>query len=96
VPAGHSIERATAGADHDRADDFVDNEHPSPGEPIAPSGVKPLHQNGPSSVEVLPAASGSIRRWLPWAIAAASGAALVVAASWRAAPLFTRRLRRSP
>ena len=64
VPAGHSIERRVAGADHDRADDFVDNAQPSPGRAIPPVPAKPQPQAAASAPVPILAPSPSARRSL--------------------------------
>jgi len=90
VPAGHSIERREAGLDADSADDWVDNESPSPGAPIAPRPVAPA---APPEQLATASHAGAHLGWLPWALIAGSGAMLVSVLGWRAAPAVTSRLR---
>ena len=91
VPAGHSIERRQAGLDRDTADDWVDNESPSPGAPIAPRSIAP-DKASPEQLASPSGASGHFG-WLPWALLAGSGMMLVSVLAWRAAPALTSRLR---
>ena len=93
VPAGHSIERRVAGADQDRADDFVDNARPSPGRALPPVEAKPQPLDAASApVPIVAPAASAVARYLPWVIASLSLAALAAAAAWRLAPVIGRRL----
>lgn len=91
VPEGHSIERSPAGFDTGRASDFADNASPSPGGPIGSAPVRPQPDARPR-VEILAGDSAAFA-WLPWAIAAASLAALAAFASWRAVDVVRQRVR---
>jgi hypothetical protein len=94
VPAGHSIERRVAGADSDSADDFVDNERPSPGagyRTMAPTVS--ASDSGGSTVEVLAGSGARDWQWLPWALAAAAIALFAGTLGWRAAFAVRERLR---
>lgn len=80
VPAGHSIERLSPGADTDRPEDFADNPAPSPGRPYSRST---------NSQQQMPAASTSVVRGapdvpsaLPWMLLAAAAAALATVSAW--------------
>ncbi len=92
VPAGHSIERGAPGADADSAGDFVNNESPSPGRAIAPSRAKPQPKSTSGNPVIVVPARSSVPAWLPWALASAAGAGLVLTLSWRMAPLLRQRL----
>ncbi len=96
VPEGHSIERRVAGIDSDSASDFVDNRHPSPGAPFEPSPASPERQ-APAArpVPVLVGSGQGIWGWLPWAVAAMSGVALVGAVAWRGLPALRKRSTRT-
>lgn len=91
VPEGHSIERSPAGRDTGRASDFIDNAAPSPGGPVGSAPARPQPAARPR-VEIL-AGDGAALAWLPWAIAAASLAALAGVASWRAIDVVRQRVR---
>ena len=95
APAGHSIERRIPGADHDRADDFVDNAQPSPGGPLPDVHAKPEPQTAADGAPVPIAAptASALARYLPWAVASLSLVVLAAVAAWRIAPLFGRRFR---
>jgi hypothetical protein len=94
VPAGHSIERRAPGFDTGAASDFVDNEAPSPGAAFAAAARPHARADAAGSVEVIAAGRRSaVGRWLPWAILAAAGAALLSAGAWRALPLLRQRFR---
>jgi hypothetical protein len=94
VPEGHSIERRTLGRDTQAAEDFVDNEQPSPGLPYtAPSTSPDVTGGKPGSVQVLTGEAGPSFGWVPWALATVSMAALAGLASWRVLPSLAARLR---
>ena len=97
APAGHSIERSVPGADSDRADDFVDNESPSPGKSISPldhgNGNSQRQSSSTNSAAPSVVAAGQSFGWLPWTVASFATVALFCALSWRAIPLLTQRLR---
>jgi len=82
VPEGHSIERAVAGQDSDRADDFLDNAEPSPGRAYDASSGNPKREPA-TNVQIIDAEHAAWPRWAPWALVAASAAALAAAAGWR-------------
>jgi len=93
VPAGHSIERNAPGADTDTAADFIDNDVPSPGKAISPPMARPQRQQaGGDTVDVIVPKRTGAPAWLPWAVAAAAGAGLVLTLSWRMAPVLRQRL----
>ncbi|HID87174.1 MAG TPA: hypothetical protein EYP55_07310, partial [Anaerolineae bacterium] len=54
VAPGHSLERSPAGHDTDRADDFVDQAAPSPGQPIPPATPTPQPSPTPTPIPVVP------------------------------------------
>jgi hypothetical protein len=93
VPAGHSIERRAPGADSDSAEDFVDNESPSPGAPIAAPSTQPHPKAVSDAPAIVSRTSSSFGRWLPWALTSAAVAAIAVMLAWRAVPTLTQRLR---
>ncbi len=95
VPAGHSIERRVAGVDTNTADDFVDNESPSPGSAIGVlSLTKPQLQNAANqSPEYVAPVASSTFGWLPWAVAGVAVLTLVGVLGWRALPIIAMRFR---
>ncbi len=93
VPSGHSIERRVPGSDTDSAADFVDNVRPSPGAPFEAVGPRANAQQQNTPAEALASGSGLSFEWVPWSLAGAAGAALLVMLSWRAVPMVTQRLR---
>jgi hypothetical protein len=95
VPAGHSIERRIAGSDTDNASDWIDNDRPSPGLPIAAAAGKPQRLNGGTPPRIIAAGGGSrFAAWAPWLVAAVASTALAGVASARILPLAAQRLRR--
>lgn len=93
APEGHSLERSAAGVDTDRAEDFVDNERPSPGEPYGAHGADMTADDDGPRVQVLPAAGDSYSWVIPLAIGA-SGTATLAALAWRFGPEIAARVRR--
>ena len=84
VPAGHSIERRTPAHDTDTSDDFVDNHAPSPGAPLPPLEDIDGGAGRGTEIRILDGDSEPSHGWVPWALVAASGAALIGAIGWRA------------
>jgi hypothetical protein len=81
VPAGHSIERPSPGIDTDDAADFVDNDRPTPGSAFDVAAAQAA--GGDSTVDILAGTPEDAFGWLPWALAAASGAMLLATVAWR-------------
>jgi hypothetical protein len=92
VPAGHSIERRLVGSDTDRADDFVDNEAPSPGRALGATATN-LKPRITPNVEILEAPGSEAFGWVPWALVALSSAALAAAVGWRTLDALRARSR---
>jgi lamin tail-like protein/carbohydrate binding protein with CBM4/9 domain len=89
VPAGHSIERESAGVDSNTAVDFIDNERPSPGSAYeAPAASKP--QGSTRGVRIIEGAGSGALGWLPWAIATASAVACAATVGWRTIDVVRR------
>ncbi|MEX0749684.1 MAG: lamin tail domain-containing protein [Dehalococcoidia bacterium] len=93
VPAGHSIERRMAGVDTNAAEDFVDNNDPSPGRPFDADATNPKPLSRTTTVEVLEATGAQDFDWVPWALVAVSGVALAGAVAWRAIEAVRARSR---
>jgi hypothetical protein len=91
VPAGHSIEREPAGADTNTAGDWIDNDQPSPGA----SFVRAPRPRGGRHVRIIEDAAGDRYDWVPWALMAASSAALAVVLGRHGAAALRERVRRS-
>ncbi len=94
VPAGHSIERRTAGADSDSANDWADTLSPSPGGPRHDTAVLGERRNAATGpvIDIASSRRELVPGWLPWTIASASGLALAAAIGWRVLPVVRRRL----
>ncbi len=83
VPAGHSIERIPPGSGA-----FAENPAPSPGRAgVSTDSPRPAQAR---TVEILPAVGAGFG-WLPWAIAASSGAALLLTIGWRTLDALRRK-----
>ena len=89
VGEGHSIERRTAGSDTDMASDWVDNDHPTPGEGRKPRPTAAERSAG--RVYVIPEEPGRNFGWLPWLMASASLAVLAGTAGWRVFEMMRTR-----
>jgi len=97
VPAGHSIERRTAGSDTDQASDWIDNDRPSPGLVSAVAAGKSQRLNSGTQPRIIAAGGGSwFGVWAPWIVAAVAPTALAGFASARLLRLAAQRLRRRP
>ncbi len=95
VPAGHSIERRTPGADTDKAADFVDNHRPSPGAPFEAAPAKPQPQTTAGRpIDAGPPPNNALSAILPWASAASAVTLALAVAAWRVAPFVRRRFGR--
>ncbi len=92
VPSGHSLERLFAGVDSNRAADFMDNTHPSPGEAFEAIKGKPKPRIDGSSVEILSGSGARDWAWLPWALAAAAAATCAGTVGWRAVSIVRERM----
>ncbi len=95
VPSGHSLERRFTGVDSNDPGDFVDNERPSPGAGFESTRGKPKPVESGASVEILSGSGARDWGWLPWALAAASGAACACTVGWRAASAVRERMLRA-
>jgi hypothetical protein len=93
VPSGHSIERRTPGGDSDSAADFIDNDDPSPGRGYVATSADAGSPLRGGRVDVLSGSGARDWGWVPWAMAAASGAACVAMAGWRAGVALRDRMR---
>lgn len=94
VPAGHSIERRQPGLDTDSAADWVDNESPSPGAPLASASSKPQHEiSAVEGIQVVPGRPGGSHTWIIWAAVAFAGASAAGATALRFGPTALERVR---
>jgi len=96
VPEGHSIERRIAGGDSDRADDWVDNERPTPGLPHAGPQTRGGASSGRPPVEIIEATDARWPEMVPWLGVAASAGALATALAWRGFEVVRSRTRQQP